>query len=79
MKSQDLVEARVAWSIFQRLEELSNLLWDRYEDEFLDFAMDQEEEGPAAIERPLEARSEDPLESDPSQRFGSGSLGPEEQ
>lgn len=74
-----LGEARVAWGIFQRLEELSNLLWDCYEDEFLDFTMDEEEEGPEALEQPLEAHhgSEDPLGSDPSQRFDSGSLGPE--
>lgn len=79
MNSKDLAEARLALSISQMLEELNSLLWDRYEDEFLDFAMDEEEEGPAALEQPLEARhgSEEPLGSDPSQRFGSGFLGPE--
>ncbi len=48
MKSNDGVESRLAWAIFEALEKLNDLLWDRYGDEFLDFHMeDQKRAEPA--------------------------------
>ena len=55
MKREALAEARLAWSIYQMLEELNRLLWDRYEDEFLAFATEEDEELASALqEQPLE-------------------------
>ncbi|MGZ6202781.1 MAG: hypothetical protein ACXWMO_13060 [Syntrophales bacterium] len=36
-------EALLAWRIFQVIEKLSNLLFDRYEQEFQDFDLEEEE------------------------------------
>ncbi|MEW6376332.1 MAG: hypothetical protein AB1502_11170 [Thermodesulfobacteriota bacterium] len=75
MSSEDLAEARVAWSISQMLEELNSLLWNRYRDEFVAFAMEEDEELCAALQKPLEhSRSSslathDPLGSESSQSF----------
>jgi hypothetical protein len=53
MKSSAMVlEPRLAWTLWQGLEKLSALLWDRYEEDFLklaeeervDLAKDSEEE-----------------------------------
>jgi hypothetical protein len=41
MKPQDVSEAKLAWMIWQALEKLNGLLWDRYEKEFLNWAMDE--------------------------------------
>ena len=42
MSSQTLPDAKLAWMIWQALEKLNGLLWDRYEKEFLSFAMEEE-------------------------------------
>lgn len=75
MSSEDLAEARVAWSISQMLEELNSLLWDRYGDEFVAFAMEEDEERGALLQQPPEpARSSNlgshaPLGSESSESF----------
>jgi hypothetical protein len=40
MGTKDLSEAKLAWSLWQRLEELADLLWDRYEQEFQKFSLE---------------------------------------
>ena len=40
--SETELEPRLAWAIWQELEKLSDLLWERYEEDFLDLT---EEEG----------------------------------
>jgi hypothetical protein len=42
MPSQPFPEAKLAWMIWQTLETLNSLLWDRYEKDFLSFAMEEE-------------------------------------
>ena len=51
MKSHDGAEIRLAWAIFEALEKLNSLLWDRYGEEFLDLHMEEEERADPA--RPL--------------------------
>jgi hypothetical protein len=41
MKSENLTEAQIAWLIWNLHERLNNLLWGRYEKEFLDWVMDE--------------------------------------
>ena len=41
MKSENLTEAQIAWILWNLHERLNDLLWDRYEKEFLDWAMDE--------------------------------------
>ena len=41
MKSETLTEAQIAWILWNLHERFNKLLWDRYEKEFLDWAMDQ--------------------------------------
>jgi hypothetical protein len=41
MKSETLSEAQIAWILCNLHERLNDLLWDRYEKEFLDWAMDE--------------------------------------
>ncbi len=41
METKDLSEAKLAWSLWQRLEELADLLWDRYDQEFQKFPMEE--------------------------------------
>ena len=43
MKSETLTEDQIAWILWNLHERLNNLLWDRYEKEFLDWAMDENE------------------------------------
>jgi len=75
MSSEGLAEARLAWSISQMFEELNSLLWNRYGDEFVAFAMEEDEERGALLKQPLEpARSlglgtHDPLGSESSETF----------
>ena len=39
MKSSAIVlEPRLAWALWQGLQKLSDLLWERYEDDFLNLA-----------------------------------------
>ena len=42
MSFQPLPEAKLAWMIWLALEKLNGLLWDRYENEFLSFALEEE-------------------------------------
>jgi len=41
MKSKNLTEAQIAWILYNLHERLNDLLWDRYEKEFLDWVMDE--------------------------------------
>jgi hypothetical protein len=41
MKWESLSEAQIAWAVWNLQEQLNNLLWDRYEEEFLQWAMDE--------------------------------------
>jgi len=41
MKPQDRPEAELAWLIYNTLEQLSSLLWDRYDHDFVSFAMEE--------------------------------------
>jgi hypothetical protein len=43
MKPQDVSEAKLAWIIWQALEKLNSLLWDRYEKDFLSFGFDKKD------------------------------------
>jgi len=42
MTTQNLPEAKRAWLIAQMIEELNELLWIRYEDEFITFLMQED-------------------------------------
>jgi hypothetical protein len=44
MKPENLTEAQIAWIIWNLHERLNNLLWDRYEKEFLDWVMNENQE-----------------------------------
>jgi hypothetical protein len=41
MKSENLTESQIAWLLWNLHERLNQLLWVRYEKEFLDWAMDE--------------------------------------
>jgi hypothetical protein len=43
MKPENLSEAQIAWILWNLHERLNDLLWNRYEKEFLDWAMDENE------------------------------------
>ena len=43
MKPENLSEAQIAWILWNLQERLKDLLWDRYEKEGLDWAMDENE------------------------------------
>jgi len=43
MKPQNVSEAKLAWMIWQALEKLNSLLWDRYEKDFLSFGFDKKD------------------------------------
>lgn len=43
MTTETLPEAKQAWLISQLMEELNNLLWKRYEDEFVSFVLEEED------------------------------------
>ncbi len=43
MTTKTLPEAKRAWLISQLIEELNNLLWKRYEDEFVSFVLEKED------------------------------------
>lgn len=42
MERENLSEAKLAWLLWQLLQELSDLLWDHYEEEFLDFVLEED-------------------------------------
>lgn len=41
MKSENLTEAQIAWILWNLHERLNELLWIRYEKQFVDFAVDE--------------------------------------
>ncbi len=50
------LEPRLAWAIWQEIQKLSDLLWDRYEKQFLDWVMDEN------YRREMERRMEEELD-----------------
>jgi hypothetical protein len=44
MNPQNLPEAKLAWIIWNALQQLSDLLWERYDKDFISFTMDQNDE-----------------------------------
>jgi len=42
MERKNLSEAERAWILWQLLQELNDLLWDRYEKDFLDFLIEED-------------------------------------
>jgi hypothetical protein len=42
MTTQNLPEAKRAWLIAQMIEELNELLWDHYDDEFITFLLEED-------------------------------------
>jgi len=42
MEEENLSEGKRAWLLWQLLQELSDLLWNHYEEKFLDFALEEE-------------------------------------
>ncbi len=43
MKAKNLTEAQIAWILWNLHDRLNDLLWNRYEKEFLDWVMDGKE------------------------------------
>ena len=41
MNPQNLSEAKLAWIIWNALQQLSDLLWDRYDKDFVSFTMEE--------------------------------------
>ena len=39
---KDQTEAKVAWILWELFIEFSNLLWDRYEEQFLEFILNEQ-------------------------------------
>jgi hypothetical protein len=44
MNPQKPYEAKLAWAIWQALEKLNSLLWDRYKEDFLSLASESQEQ-----------------------------------
>ncbi len=44
MKPQNLPEAKLAWIICNALQQLSDRLWDRYDQDFVSLAMEQNDQ-----------------------------------
>jgi len=42
MERKNISEAKLAWTLWQRLQELSDLLWDRYDKDFLNFPIEED-------------------------------------
>jgi len=42
MERKNISEAKLAWILWQRLQELSDLLWDRYDKDFLNFPLEED-------------------------------------
>jgi len=62
MKSEKLTEAQIAWLLWNLHERLNNLLWDRYEKEFMDWVMDENYR--KEMERRIEEEMDRLLESE---------------
>jgi len=60
---KDQKEIQIAWEIWNLIEKLNNLLWDRYEDDFLEIYLREEEDKfPRTIGPPSLARTQDKTE-----------------
>ena len=44
MNPQNLPEAKLAWIIWNALQQLSDRLWDRYDNDFVSFTMDENDQ-----------------------------------
>ena len=44
MNPQNPYEPKLAWAIWQAVEKLNDLLWDRYENDFLSFTMEENDQ-----------------------------------
>ena len=44
MNPQNLSESKLAWILWNALQQLSNLLWDRYDNDFVSFAMEENDQ-----------------------------------
>jgi hypothetical protein len=44
MENKNISEAKLAWILWQRLQELSDLLWNRYDKDFLDFPIEEDDD-----------------------------------
>jgi len=43
MPQENRTEAKLAWSLWQLLQNLNDLLWQHYEEDFINFAMEEED------------------------------------
>lgn len=60
MKWENLSEAQIAWIVWNFQEQLNRLLWERYEKEFLEWAMDENDR--KQMEKMLQEESDRLLE-----------------
>ncbi len=59
---QQLPEAKIAWILLSLLEEATEKLWNRYDKEFVEFAMQEEKKEVTRGERISEMDPDSPLE-----------------
>jgi len=59
---QPLSEAKIAWVLYNLLDEASGQLWDRYEKEFMKLVAEEEEKEIRAAERLSEMDPDSPSE-----------------
>lgn len=62
MKSENLTEAQIAWLLCNLHERLNNLLWERYEKEFIDWTMTENEK--MQLERRMDEELDHLLDSE---------------
>ncbi len=62
MKSENLTESQIAWLLWNLHERLNSLLWDRYEKEFLEWVMDENQR--KEMDRRMEEELDRLLESE---------------
>jgi hypothetical protein len=62
MKPENLTEAQIAWILWNLHERLNDLLWERYEKEFIDWTMDENER--KEMKRRMEEELDHLLESE---------------
>ena len=44
MQQENRTEAKLAWSLWHLLQNLNDLLWQCYEEDFINFAMEEEDQ-----------------------------------
>jgi hypothetical protein len=64
MNPQEPYEAKLAWAIWQALEKLNGLLWDRYKEDFLSIATEKED--PHWESTTSDTEEEEDYDSDPT-------------